>query len=109
MAYIDQINFDSDQALLSGNKISSITDTVAIITTTSSIVLATDTNRKYARFQNDSDTTIYLAHGTTATVNKGIRLNANGGEYEINLNNRYTGAISAVSSATNKKLLISYS
>jgi len=71
-------------------------------------VLSTKTSRQYALIQNDSDTSVYLALGasTTAAVNEGIRLNANGGSYEINELNLYTGEIWATSSASNKKLLI---
>jgi len=46
-------------------------------------ILAANDNRKYAAIVNDSDTTIYLALGANAVLNQGIRLNANGGAYEV--------------------------
>jgi len=36
---------------------------------------------------NDSDVVIYLGVGAAAVLNQGIRLNANGGAYEINWSN----------------------
>jgi hypothetical protein len=49
----------------------------------SGVALAANVNRKYARFQNDSANTIYLKIGAAAVLNQGIRLNANGGSYEM--------------------------
>ena len=74
--------------------------------TTSSIVLAANDDRRAATFVNDSDTVIYLALGPSASLNSGIRLNPAGGSFEINYNNRYSGAISAICSANNKNLCI---
>jgi hypothetical protein len=76
--------------------------------TTSGTVLAANTDRKYACFINDSDTAIYLAEGTAAVVNSGIRLNANGGIYEMSpaVGNLYAGEINGISSAATKKVLV---
>lgn len=54
---------------------------------------------------NDSDTTIYLALSEAAAVNAGIRLNAGGGAFEINANNRFTGAVNAIAAAAGGKVL----
>lgn len=59
------------------------TSTVATAGITSGVALAANANRKYARFINDSDNTIYLKIGAAAVLNQGIRLNANGGSYEM--------------------------
>jgi len=49
------------------------------VTTSSTEILAANASRKWAVIVNDSDTTMYLAIGQDAEVNKGIRLNARGG------------------------------
>jgi len=54
---------------------------------------------------NDSDTTIYLALGVDAALNAGIRLNAEGGSFEINKANLFKGAISCIHGATGNKVL----
>lgn len=78
------------------------------------IVMTTNTNRIYGLIQNDSDTAMYVYFGgfesgiaasTTVTPNKGIRLNANGGQYEIKPENLYTGPVFVTSSAAGKTVL----
>jgi len=73
-------------------------------------IIAANTSRKYLLIVNDSDTVIYLVLGGVATVPAGIRLNANGGSYEMSLQqgNVYTGAINANhgGGAVNKVLLL---
>jgi hypothetical protein len=51
---------------------------------------------------------MYLNLGGTAEANKGIRLNANGGSYEMNVGTGtvYQGAITVICSATPKTLLV---
>ena len=49
-------------------------------------VLAASGKREYALIQNDSDEAMYLGIGTAAVLNTGVRLNANGGSYEISRN-----------------------
>ena len=77
-------------------------------------VLSNNSDRHYATIQNDSDTVVYLhlerfasgaAASTSVLLNQGIRLNADGGTFEINVNNMYTGEIWATSSAANKNIL----
>ncbi len=77
-------------------------------------VFATNTSRIYGLVVNDSDTDIYIflkgfSNSLTAAglvdFNKGIRLNANGGNYEILPENMYLGPIWASSTATGKRLL----
>ncbi len=69
-------------------------------------VLAINRNRIGALFCNDSDTVIYLALDNVAAINSGIRLNANGGAYEINFTNLYRGPVSAITTAANKVLTV---
>jgi len=58
------------------------------------VVLQANPRRKLATIQNDSASTMYLCKDDTAIVNRGIRLNPNGGVYEINLTNPYLGILS---------------
>jgi hypothetical protein len=92
----------------------------AITSTTTSatenkLVLNNNSGRKYSLIVNDSDTVIYLypddfasasAASNTLMGNLGIRLNANGGSYEINYNNMYRGQLWLATTTANKKVLI---
>lgn len=69
-------------------------------------VLAARTGRVCATFVNDSDETIYLALGVNAVMNRGIRLNANGGAYEINWTNMFRGAVDAICTSGGKNLCV---
>ena len=73
------------------------------VTTASTEIVATRPRRGYCSVQNDSDTVIYLALGYPAVVGSGIRLNANGGSYEINFTNLFTGAINAIHGGSGNK------
>lgn len=74
-------------------------------------ILPANANRRYLLLVNDSDTVIYLRLQTgAAAVNRGIRLNASGGSYEMGgATGIYTGAIRANhgGGAVNKVLLVS--
>ena len=74
----------------------------------SGVILAANANRLYALFVNDSDTPVYLALGGAAAINTGIRLNANGGSYEMSsaLGNLYTGAVNGISGVAGKVVLV---
>lgn len=90
------------------NAVESIKHTAVSAGSASTVVLAANSKRKYILLVNDSDATIYLNLGGAAAVNTGIRLNANGGSFEIsaNLGNLYLGAINCVSQAGNKTILV---
>lgn len=83
------------------------THTEVSVLTSSTAVLAENAARRYALFTNDSDSVIYLNLVTTAVANKGIRLNANGGSYEMSAGqgNLTTQAVKAIC-ASNAKLLL---
>jgi len=81
------------------SEFTSVTNTAVSVGDTSTTILAANANRKYALIVNDSDTNIYLALGAAAAVNSGIRLNANGGAFEINWANLYKGAIYGIHAA----------
>ncbi|MFA4854188.1 MAG: hypothetical protein WC616_02425 [Candidatus Omnitrophota bacterium] len=84
------------------------THTAVTVGVATGAALALNANRLYALLVNDSDTAIYIKLGVAAALNQGIRINANGGSYEISkeLGNLYTGAINAISSLANKTLLV---
>jgi hypothetical protein len=85
-----------------------LTQTAVSVGATSTSVLAAKAGRKYALIINDSDSTIYLKIGSAAALNTGIRLNANGGSYEMYAaaGNLDTRAINAISSGAGKTLLV---
>ena len=74
------------------------------VKTSSTKVLAPNGNRKTADIVNDSDQTIYLALGSAAVMNKGIRLNAGGGSFEINATNMFRGTVNAICLSGSKNL-----
>ncbi len=53
------------------------------VTGTTQEALAANPDRRYALLINDSDEAMYLGIGVAAVANRGIRLNAAGGSYEI--------------------------
>lgn len=77
------------------------------VTTASTLIKAANASRLYLAIVNDSDTTVYLGIGAAAVANQGIRINANGGSYEINWTNLYTGAIYGIhDGAGNKRVTV---
>ena len=82
---------------------------VVTVGSASTSVLAANANRKSALFVNDSDETIYLSvDGTAATLNDGIRLNANGGSYSMNSDeaNLTVLIVYAICTSGSKNLLV---
>lgn len=88
----------------------SITETATAVSVgvATGVALAANASRKYASFQNDSDTIIYLMISANAVLNQGIRLNANGGSYEMSptTGNLDTRVVNAISSGASKNLLV---
>jgi hypothetical protein len=82
--------------------------TAPTIGSSSTTALASNVNRKGALFINDSDETIYLNIAGTAVSNTGIRLNANGGSFEISQEkgNLSTAAITGICASGSKTLLV---
>lgn len=70
------------------------------------IVLQNNDARTYASFVNDSINIIYLAKAGAAVANRGIRLNANGGAYEITPLNPWKGQVAAIAAGANSVLCI---
>ena len=77
-------------------------------TPASTLVIAENQRRAYLCLVNDSDTTVYLAFGPAASANSGIRLNANGGSYEMSGSNVWRGKINGIlaSAGAGKKVLV---
>jgi hypothetical protein len=92
--------------------INTIAHTALTCSTASQQALASRAARMYALLVNDSDTAIYAALSATSTgvaaAATGIRINANGGSYEMGsgISNLYCGWIFAMSTTANKSLLI---
>ncbi len=82
------------------------TNTNVTVGTTSTSVLATSGDRDWVVITNDSDETIYLALGSAAVLNKGIRLNANGGSLEISFDCPFIGQINAICASGSKNLCV---
>ena len=82
------------------------TPTVVAVETSTTVVLATNPSRGYALFVNNSNQDMYLGLGADAVMNQGIRINANGGRYEINDTNLFTGAVNAIASGGAKSLVV---
>lgn len=87
--------------------VEAVRDTAVLVQAASTPVLAANPRRADAVFVNDSNQPIFLARGNAAVLNAGIRLNANGGSYEINRNNLFLGAINAIAVGGDKNLTVS--
>ena len=86
----------------------SVTNTSVTVGATSTTVLTANGNRNWAIFINDSDEVIYLSLEDAAVKNKGIRLNANGGSFELTNDNNFKGAIFAICTSGNKNLCVAW-
>lgn len=76
------------------------TNTSVSCLTSSTQAVATSSSRQYLALVNDSANTIYLGEGVAAVSGSGIRLNANGGVYEMDTTHLYTGAINCIASGS---------
>lgn len=90
------------------NPIGVVAHTKITVGSTTTVALQANPKRKYAILINDSDAPIYVNLGAEANINEGIRINANGGSFEMsaNIGNLYLGAINAVSGTGNMTLLV---
>lgn len=81
-----------------------ITNSHSTIGTSSSVVTALTENFRYGIFCNDSANIIYLSIGADAVVGSGVRLNANGGTFEINRQNPVRGDVHAIATGASSNL-----
>ncbi len=84
------------------------THTWPVIAAATTVALAANANRRYVCFVNDGTEPIYLYLGAAAVMNRGIRLNASGGSYEMSreLGNLYVGAINGICASGGMTLLV---
>jgi len=81
-------------------------DLVITVTTTQAVILGSNPARRYVLLVNDGNEIIYLGMGKPAEVNRGIRLNSGGGNYEINLTNPFFESIHAIAAANTSPLAV---
>ncbi len=95
---------------MAGFPIKTLTHTAPTVGTSTGVVLAANDDRSYVKIINDSDTIIYLKVGAAAVVNEGIRVEANGGVFDMSadLGNLDTRAINGINGvAAGKVMLVS--
>lgn len=86
-----------------------VTSNVVTLTTANTAyeVLSENQYRRKATIINDSDTVIYINEQySSPTANFGIRLNASGGSYEINLDNPSLKAWYAICGSASKSVRV---
>ena len=74
---------------------------------TSTLVLATNLQRRFLFLVNDSDEAIYVSLGSAAVMNEGILLTAGGGALTLDIASMWLGAIYAICTSGGKNLTIS--
>lgn len=81
---------------------------VVTVGTTNTSVVASNYDRNYLLLVNDGTEAIYISFGANAALNTGIRLNAEGGNYEMGrgYGNIFQGAINAICTSGGMKLLV---
>lgn len=84
------------------------THTAVTVTTNSGAALAANERRRYALLVNDSDTKMYIKLGATAVAAEGIPLAANGGSFELSMQqgNLWRGSINVIHGGTGNKVLL---
>jgi len=89
------------------NAVLALAHTAVSVSTSSVVVLASNASRKYALLINNHSMPIYVKVGSAAVLNQGIRLEADGGVYEMKLGeNLATGAIYAITESGVGSLLV---
>ena len=84
-----------------------VVDGTVSVAVATPLVLAANESRVNAVFVNDSSEVIYLARGNAAVIGSGIRLNANGGSYEIDASNLFVGAVNGIATGAGSNLTVS--
>jgi len=81
--------------------------TAVDVGTSSTLIVSAHASTKYVLIVNNSDTVIYIRLGGAAALNQGIRLNPNGGAYEISSTiNKYAGAIYGIHGGSGSKRVL---
>ncbi len=78
----------------------------ATVGATSTKILDARSGRVYAIITNDSNQDIYIAFGRSAEMNKGHRLNAEGGLIELDGDKPFSGEVYAICSSGGKNVCV---
>lgn len=65
----------------------------------SRVIISPNYNRMSLSMTNDGANTVYLSLGKVAVAGNGVRLNSNGGSFEIHSSNLYQGTVCAVTTS----------
>lgn len=87
-------------------KATTATNTSVTVGTSSTAVLAANTDRKILILVNASDEAIYISLSSTAVQGDGIYLSPSGGALTLDLQGMYTGAVSAICASGSKELTV---
>lgn len=85
-----------------------VSHSVVNVAITSTQVVAANTSRGFLLIENDSDTSLYCKIGVAAVVNEGIRINSNGGSFEMSRTNRNldTRAVNCIHGGAGTKTML---
>lgn len=102
------LGFFTTAANASDFHVVTFTHSEVVVGVASGAAIAANDEREYLLLVNDSDASIYLGIGVAAEMNKGIRINAGGGSYEISpRNGNFTTVdINAIAIAATKTLMV---
>ena len=89
---------------MSEERFATVNNDAVTVGSSSTKVLDVNNARAFAVFVNNDDEVVFLSLGAAAELNKGIRLNANGGAWEMNSENLYKGAVYVICTSGSKKL-----
>ena len=82
------------------------TTTKVAVGASTTVILATNPNRKGAVFTNDSDEDIYLAFGNSAVMNEGLLLGQDYPPFKIDGACLFTGAVNGICTSGSKNLTV---
>lgn len=72
------------------------TDTYGSVTDVDAIIVAANEERADLKIVNDSASIVYIARGNVAVARSGIRLNGNGGVFNMDQEDLFLGDIHAI-------------
>lgn len=70
------------------------------------VIIAANANRRYLCIVNDSNQPVYLAVGASAVMNSGVRINAEGGVFELVGGNMSTQAVNGIATGGDKNVTV---
>lgn len=85
----------------------SMVNTKVDIGSSSTLVLASNSSRRFLFLVNDSDENIYVSLGSAAVLNEGILLTAGGGALTLDIAAMWLGEIYAICLSGSKNLTVS--